>query len=603
MRSPSRYVDMCGFLGAFGNLNESLRSKILAYNGLLHRGSDSTDTYCSELFALKFFRLSINGLTPVNNQPYIIGDNVHFINGEIYNYRELSSSRLADTSDTLMAARYLDYTEQLEDLRGMFAGGIFKPSEDRFVLFRDALGIKPAYYALSEDREYLIFASEVKAIKDFVRCHFSPDRAKTFLAHKGIEPEETLYDNICSVEPGHKLEFRCSLKGCLIYSDHHFKDLVSFKDAQQQVDDSSFSCQTRVEDLLVKSLETHTDTCVPYAFQLSGGLDSSILCALERFALGRDLNTFSIEFEEDSEHDESINQRAVANLVKSNHFSLRYTMNMLEEDLEYCTFINDFPIIHPNSLPIYRLACEARKNFKVLISGEGADELFLGYNKYSYVQNEKVLDWAARLSLGGSWTPRLPPLNSIRHLLRGQKDVFSAFCFSRKSSLHEDLFGPIEIRHIERLSSLGNTIRQDDLRFNLFWLLHRYDRLTMASNVEGRVPFCDESLVRYCKSLGTRVHLLHNTKKSLLKKVALHYLPTNIVFQRKKGFSLPIAEWLPNSVYLLSMLEASLTSDTIKGLLDGSRINIEEISSDCIARRYPDLAWDLISLHVYLNKA
>lgn len=592
---------MCGFLGVFGNskFNKTIEdSKVLS-----HRGKDDEGVVKNDDGALKFFRLSINDLSENGNQPFKINNQYIAINGEIYNHEDLRLSLEKQnvyvekgSSDCKIASLNL-VKNNISDLEGMFAGVIWDTEKKTISLFRDHLGIKPLYYLVDNQSNYLIYASEIKAILEIFKDKISNNQLVSYILFNGLDTEETLYENIKSVKPGEKIKFWIEKSGKIKSCQTNFFD-SNYKILKDPIE----VIIPTVEDALIHAVDLHTKMDVNYAFQLSGGLDSSLLCALEKKIFSRNIYTFSISLPDAGKYNEFENQQKVSSYLNSNHVDIPFTKKDFIEDIEYLSYINDFPLIHPNSVPIYKLAKIARENFKVLISGEGADELFMGYPKYTYAIHEKTLNLFGKLLFLNNIIPRVGKFKSLFFLLNNQKSALKAFLSTRreKQNIFNNQFNS-DFRKIEKSFDLGKTIQNDDMFFSLYWLLSRYDRFTMSANVEGRVPYCDKKLFDICRSIPTKYNLKRGYKKFILKNIALKYLPIEIALQNKIGFSLPLEKWFTDSNFFISYMNYLLKSDFLSELNIELNNEIRNCNAELIIKKDINLAWKIFSIAIWLK--
>ncbi|KGG02848.1 Asparagine synthetase (glutamine-hydrolyzing) [Prochlorococcus marinus str. MIT 9321] len=592
---------MCGFLGVFGN---SKFNKIIEDSKVLsHRGKDDEGVVKNDDGALKFFRLSINDLSENGNQPFKINNQYIAINGEIYNHEDLRLSLEKQnvyvekgSSDCKIASLNL-VKNNISDLEGMFAGVIWDTEKKTISLFRDHLGIKPLYYLVDNQSNYLIYASEIKAILEIFKDKISNNELVSYILFNGLDTEETLYENIKSVKPGEKIKFWIEKSGEIKSCQTNFFD-SNYKILKDPIE----VIIPTVEDALIHAVDLHTKMDVNYAFQLSGGLDSSLLCALEKKIFSRNIYTFSISLPDAGKYNEFENQQKVSSYLNSNHVDIPFTKKDFIEDIEHLSYINDFPLIHPNSVPIYKLAKIARENFKVLISGEGADELFMGYPKYTYAIHEKTLNLFGKLLFLNNIIPRVGKFKSLFFLLNNQKSALKAFLSTRreKQNIFNNQFN-YDFRKIEKSFDLGKTIQNDDMFFSLYWLLSRYDRFTMCANVEGRVPYCDKKLFDICRSIPTKYNLKRGYKKFILKNIALKYLPIEIVLQNKIGFSLPLEKWFTDSSFFISYMNYLLKSDFLSELNIELNNEIRNCNAELIIKKDINLAWKIFSIAIWLR--
>jgi asparagine synthase (glutamine-hydrolysing) len=543
---------MCGICGTTnGRIDAMLRA-------LVHRGPDSGGVYTDGPVALGARRLSIidlaGGDQPIENED---GSCVVVQNGEIYNYPELrrdlerAGHRFRTNCDTEVHLHL--YEEHGDDyprlLRGMFAVALWDTRRRRLLLARDRYGIKPLYYRHTGTA--LEFASEVRALP---RGEIDLDALEAFLAFNSIPAPLSIFRDIRKLPAGHVLSWRedgdvelrrYARPGPLAVRDDDEAELVE-------------ELRARLRD----SVRAHLLSDVPVGVLLSGGVDSGALAALAAEESSEPVRTFSIGFEEQS-FDELAGARAVAQRYGTIHreLVLKPDAGALLRDLAAAF---DEPFADSSALPTYLVAKLAAEDVKVVLSGEGGDELFGGY--YTYVADllaERFGGVAAALNPLAERLPTstrkvsfdykakrftraadLPPLE--RH--HGWKEIFSA---DLRAELRgsRSAFDPLAT-HRERFAETeGHELltRLQDVDTGLYLvddLLTKTDRASMAWSLEARVPFMDSVVANFAFSLPAKHKVRGLSKKRLLRKAVEPLLPREVVHGRKRGFSIPAAAWL-----------------------------------------------------------
>jgi asparagine synthase (glutamine-hydrolysing) len=560
---------MCGICGiaSLDRVRPVDRALVEAMNAaLVHRGPDSDGLLIDGPVALAMRRLSIidleRGEQPISNED----GTVHVIqNGEIYNYRELRrmleerGHRLATQSDTeVLVHLYEDRGLRfVEDLRGMFAIAIWDARAGRLVLARDPFGIKPLYYRVS--RGTLGFASELKSLlrdPEFSR-ELDPDAVEAFLAFNSIPAPLTIFREARKLPAGHLLVWEGGEPRVERYARPRPVDATAVRREPAR------ALAGELRERLRDSVRAHLVADVPVGVLLSGGVDSSALAALAAEEAPARLSTFSIGFEERS-FNELERARMVAARYDTDHHELVLRPDAAEL-LPRVVDAFDEPFADSSALPTYLVSELAGGHVKVVLSGEGGDELFGGY--YTYVadllaprigwlatagrplverlpsSSDKVsFDYKAKRFARGA---RLPPLE--RH--HAWKEIFSPDQRARLRAAGDAPSDPVDLYRARYAESDGaeQLARLQDVDVAVYLvddLLVKTDRASMASSLEARVPFLDRAVAELAFALPTRHKVRALSKKRLLRRAVEPLLPREVVHGRKQGFSIPAAAWL-----------------------------------------------------------
>ncbi len=554
---------MCGISGIVSRvaLSESEMRLIIRKMGLwqYHRGPDAWGEWVTPHVALGHNRLSIIDLE-YGHQPMSSADGrVKVIfNGEIYNYRSLWEQLLqkgcnfkTDHSDTeVIVNGYLEWgTDLFFRLDGMFALGIWDDRYKILILARDRIGIKPLYTA-ALPKGGVIFASEPKALlgSNLVEPVFRPEGlAEYFLSRAPCSPN-TMMKSISKVSPGSYVTF-----------DHRGERKTEKRFWQiqtQPVLDLPYSIlEERLGVCLSGAVKTHLISDVPLGIFLSGGIDSSLVAAFTAREIS--LNAFNIG--SDSIFDETTYAKVAAEVLTLPLHTRKVTSSQFIDKLDDWTYVNDDPSSDPSALALMILAEDARKSgMKVMIAGEGGDELFGGY--YSYVRY-----------LFFHSISKLPFASNLSHLVPATANSRNADYLRNIGNLHfmgtghltdfntlRDILDPELHYHLNRISKNGTSVSQmcdrplrsaliTDQMFRLpDDLLMRTDRATMFYALETRVPYLDNHVIDFANLLpdSVCVRLLTCQTKIILKSLALNYIPYQAIYRRKRGFDLPLSEWI-----------------------------------------------------------
>jgi asparagine synthase (glutamine-hydrolysing) len=555
---------MCGIFGLFhADARTPTDAGILRRMGdvLAHRGPDGGGVYTDRGFGMGMRRLSIIDLK-TGDQPLANENGSVWVvfNGEIYNYRELTAEllakghRFATASDTeVLVHLYEDYGEAcVEKLRGMFAFAIWQPAERTLLLARDRLGIKPLYYA--QTRDGFVFGSELKALAEWPPAPraVNPQSVMAYLQYGYVPDPLTIIDGIAKLAPGHTLTVREGRAGV----PRRYWDATTFfrnpAPPPREADASDELWQ-----LLRDAVRSHLVSDVPLGAFLSGGIDSSMVVAIMAAEIGAPVKTFSVGFQE-PDYNELAYARRVADRFGTEHHELVVgpaDLSLLSELLGAF----DEPFADPSAIPTYLISRLARQHVKVVLSGDGGDELFAGYDRYMVDYRRRHLGRVGDLGLGGglrvlsgTLPEGTPGKNFIYNisLPRMERYLDSISLFPARA-LH-DLLGPSIRPDVDAVFDTSNSVGLDplsrlqalDLRTYLPGdILAKVDRMTMANSLEARVPLLDHRLVQFACGLPARLRLRSGQSKYLLRRALGGRLPREVLSRPKQGFAVPLEAW------------------------------------------------------------
>ncbi|MFL6229906.1 MAG: asparagine synthase (glutamine-hydrolyzing) [Pyrinomonadaceae bacterium] len=552
---------------------------------MAHRGPDATGALVLDdgRLGLGFRRLSIVDLSPAGNQPMrgceTSGAWLVF-NGEIYNHAILregleqrghvyASRTDSETILHLYEERGLDFVRALE---GDFGIALWDAARERLVLARDPLGVKPLYFYQRDGR--FIFASEIKAIlaHPSVTPEVDEDSLYHYLSFLTAPAPDTLFRDVKKIPAGHMLTV----------SRDGSTTLTRYWDAlppEELTERSEAESRAELMRLLRASVKKRMMADVPVGVFLSGGVDSSANVALMAEQSARPVRTFTVGFRDHEEYNELDAARAVAERFGTEHHEVLIGEGEMRALLADLVFHQDEPIADPVCVPLYYVSRLARETGTIVVqSGEGADEILSGYEKY--VRYLKVYErfWrhAARLPRGarrgaGAGARALLaaagakslPVELARRFGAGEELFWGAaivFEESAKPRLlsprmrarfqHRSSYEVVEpyLEHIARARPASDFLaRMTYLELQLRLpelLLMRVDKITMATSVETRVPFLDDQLVTYAMGLPRALKVKGTSGKHILKEALEEVLPRELLYQRKRGFGAPIKEWL-----------------------------------------------------------
>lgn len=553
---------------------------------LSHRGPDGQGLWREGPLALAHTRLSI--IDPDGSaQPMDDGQRVLVLNGEILNYRELRHRldypyRTAGDAETVLAAHGVHGAAAPLELHGQFAYALYERGSRLLTLVRDRMGILPLYWC--HDGRRLVFGSELDAVLAGLRevPQLDQEALADYLARRSTAAPRTLLAGIRKLRPGHRLQVR---------ADGTCRELSYWTPEQHAIAEYSESeAVDRLDELVGAAVRRALIADVPVGSYLSGGVDSSLIAA-RACALGDGpLHTYCAEF-----GDARVDESSYAHLVASALGTVHHTVPVRPADFEdlwpALSRHRGAPLSEPADIAVHRLAEAARREVKVVLSGEGSDELFAGYPKHRFAA---ATSYAGVVPTG----VRRPVLTSLeRHLPGRQRRLGVALRALAEPSAAERRLGWFApFTAAERAALLGTGLRGDatrprggSLRAMLLddlraWLpdnlLERGDRMTMAASVELRPPFLDDDIVEFALSLPERLLVRGGTTKWLVKQVARRHLPTVIVQRPKSGFRVPLDAWFRDGLHDLardlvsdpaSITRAHLDPAAVTGIFDAHR--------------------------------
>ena len=519
---------MCGI---FGITKKTLinQSDVSGATILCHRGPDNEGNWENEDVKLEHSRLAIIDLTDAGNQPFELSEGkILVFNGEIYNFQELRKKWFDENqpwqthSDTEVLYRGLvnKGLDCLNELNGMFAFGFYDTVSNKIFLVRDRYGIKPVYYYHNELD--FIFASEQKAIAKFTGWNPNLKNLSEYSVFKYVSGNKTIIENIFELEPGHAAEFDVASGELKIW---RWYDFVKER-TEEEID------YEKLEKIIFESIKRHLISDAPVGIQLSGGIDSSILAWYVNKIKGEGIKSFSINFLE-SKFDESVEAAQTAKKFNFDHHSIPFSVTDFIEIWPKAIEFFDEPINHPHTLPLFKLYQVAKEHVKVLLSGEGADEVFLGYEHHKKILNITNFKDLRNFS-------KFLDFDLIKEYLNLDLIENTGDCWGNKT------------KSAKYWISKGSTgISGYEFHHHLNTLLNRIDKMSMAHSVEVRTPFLDNELVEF--GLKQNVDSLFrfsendNTKRKIpLMKIYEKLFNIDASDKSKIGFRVPFDEWVQN---------------------------------------------------------
>src|SRR5438132_569570 len=556
---------MCGIAGYLGPRPVADDVLVRMTRRLAHLGPDEERFHRAGGLGLGFRRLAVIDLA-LSHQPMSTPDGALTVvfNGEIYNFRELRAElvsrgcafRTHGDTEVLLHA-YGEYgTAMLEKLRGMFAFALWDAPRERLFVARDHFGVKPLYYAW--DGATFVFGSELKAVREHpaVGGAIDLDALGLYLECQYIPSPKTVYLDVRKLDAAHAL----TIEGGKLETWRYW-----LPDYSSKLPDDEAAAIAATDAELRRSVESMLVADVPLGTFLSGGVDSSLVSAIAADVKGSPIDTFHLGFREETPSNEHVHAAAVAKHIGANHHVLMLDSDDLLESFRGWIDVFDEPFGDPAALPTMLLSHHARQVVTVVLTGEGADEIFGGYANYSKRATEERLTRV----LGARFSPLR---GMVRHLpARVRKDRLVKAIGERSSrryatipnifdrALFPSIFTPrfaaaqtsAIVDYAERFFDECNSphyverIMHVDSRLWLVDdLLTKVDRASMSISLEARVPYLDHRFVEFCARLRPEWKVRGRTTKYLLKKVAERYLPRDVIHRRKQGFTLPLSEWI-----------------------------------------------------------
>lgn len=542
-----------------------------------HRGPDADGFFDDPKLSLGMRRLSIIDLS-TGDQPIFNEDKsmVLVYNGEIYNYKSLREELIArghtlkTHSDTETVIHlYEEYgSEMLLKLRGMFAFAIFDKKKNEVFIARDYFGIKPLYY-LFDEWKLKAFASEIKSLLLYpgYQPEINERAVFNYLSYQYNPFRETMFRNIYKLLPGHYMRVNLS-DGSIKeekYWSYHFSERITDEE----------KLKGEIVAGLEDTVRAHMVSDVPVGAFLSGGIDSAVIVAMMskiRKETGNNLKTFTIGFDEVSEQSEA---KVMANFLGTEHVEINISPEEYFKEMPKIAWHFDEPVADPSAVALYFLAREARKQVKVVLSGEGSDELFGGYNIY---REPFALD-------STKWIPR----SIFKYLVALPFNYYGKNYLRRALTKLEEryignayVFKPEEIDQLWKahtnekfdIASLYKEVQTepDSAKMQYIdintWLpgdiLAKADKMTMANSLELRVPFLDIEIAKLSQKIPEELKYKNGQTKYILREAMKGVLPKETAGRKKLGFPTPIKEWLKDSKMSTEITEVILDNDFIK---------------------------------------
>ena len=553
---------MCGFVGFTNKINDASIVLGKMMDRIKHRGPDSDGKYVDEQIAMGFRRLSIIDLSDQGSQPIFNEDKslVLTFNGEIYNYKDLREELVASghkfytqTDSEVLIHGYEQWGENMLDkLRGMFAFVIFNKNTNEVFGARDFFGIKPLYYA--KMGETLMWGSEIKSFLDHphFKKELNTDVLETYLTFQYSPTTETFFKNVYKPPAAHCFTYKNGEMNVRRYWEVKFH-----ADNGPSLED----WVNRISDTFKNSVEVHKFADVEVGSFLSSGVDSSYVAAVANVD-----KTFTVGFGEDEKYNEIGYAKEFSKYINKENFSKVISPEEYWNSLSKIQYHMDEPLADPAAVALFFVCQIASEKVKAVLSGEGADEIFGGYNIYhnpadmaSYFKIPRPIRKAV-----GAVAEKLPHKHGINYLIRGSKDlderfIGNAYIFSekeRKDILSIKTNAPdamaITKPFYDKVRDQDQVTQMQYIDLHLWMtgdILLKADKMSMAHSLELRVPFLDRKVMELAEQIPVKDRVTETETKYAMRLAALQACPPQTAKKKKLGFPVPIRVWLKEDKY------------------------------------------------------
>jgi asparagine synthase (glutamine-hydrolysing) len=602
---------MCGICGVVLTNGEVDREAVRRMSDLLtHRGPDDAGLYAKGRAALGHRRLSIIDLSVDGHQPMTNEDETLWLvyNGEIYNYRGVAEELArrghtfrSRTDSEVIIHGYEEWGEEcLERFNGMFAFALWDEKRGELFMARDRLGVKPLYYYT--DAKKIVFASELKAILHYpgVARDLDLEALGDYFSLNYIPPPRTPFKHIRQIEPGHFAVWKDGEVKTKKYWDVRFENGNGHSLSEAEV-------IPQLLDLVTESVRKRLVADVPVGAFLSGGLDSStVVHFMRQFATGR-LKTFSVRFA-DKSYDEGAYAWEMARLLETEHHEIFCTAQDMADLLEKSVYHADNLTADISNIPILLVSRLAREHVKVVLSGDGGDEVFAGYPTYqadhlagyykrlpAWLRKGLVqplvhalptssaklsLDYKARKFIEGAALPPAQAHYTWRTIFSAEEKhslLTKEFAAAIKERLPEETWERLFATY-PKCSDMDKGFYSDYKTFLSGSILPKVDTMSMANSLEAREPLLDYKLVEFAARVPANMKMKGLTTKYLFKKMMSTVLPKRIVYRKKAGFHTPIASWFRSD--LRSLVEETLSAEDIASTRMLDAVYVERLKTE-----------------------
>lgn len=637
---------MCGIAGFITNNNFSSDKNIHAIKKMIFklkdRGPDSDGFWISKdnKVVLGHSRLSILDLSITGSQPMISDSGRYVIsfNGEIYNHLQIRKKfkleQFRGSSDTETLLKCFDIfglDRTLEIIDGMFSISVWDNKTEELFLIRDRFGEKPLYFGMDLSKKYFFFASQVKSIQefDFFTKKIDKKSLNHYFNYNYIGNDKSIYEGLTQVSPATYV--KVSLSSMTFVTVKYWN-----RNFSSGLDYSEKDIVNYTEELLSNSIKNRLLSDVPVGCFLSGGIDSSLVVSIIKKKLNLNVDTFSIGFF-NNDYNEAHHAKKIAHFLKTNHHEYYITGRDIEESLYSMGTIYDEPFADSSQVPTYLLSKFAKKKVTVCLTGDGADELFYGYDRYRYAKT--IFNYLSPIPYGF----RKFILNNKSHFfyLKNFLNKLSSFCKTKRIGNKIDRvlnlvdfrdFNDLYLKIIKNESYANQVINPhvlldreseesyfdfnsnniydefskianfDQSEYLPYDILTKVDRASMSNSLETRTPFLNKDLVEYSLSISSKVHLNNNNNKSILKKILSKYLPKNLYDRPKMGFGVPVKNWIHHEYASWSNELLSKESLDKSGLINTNFVRKIFQENKNNKNESQNLLWSVLMFQSWYNK-
>lgn len=616
---------MCGIAGlvvAPGQAPPSAQLGKRMIGIIRHRGPDDDGLHCDERAVLGMRRLAIIDVAGGHQPAYAADDRVCLVfNGEIYNYRELRRDlerdghdfRTQGEAEVILQAYLRHGTEVFALLDGMFAIAIWDRRHHELVLARDRFGEKPLYY--TSNRRRILFGSELKSLLQSRDCprDIAPDALRAYLSYGYVPSPASIFAGVSKLAPGHWLRYRDGETELHRYWRPSLASKTRLSEAE---------ATEQLAELLDRAVASRLVSDVPFGAFLSGGLDSSTVVALMARHLEQPVKTFTIGFRE-AAYNELDDARRVARHLGTEHHEL-----VVEPDavslLHQLVWHFDEPFADASAIPTFLVSQLARQHVKMVLTGDGGDELFGGYDRYLRLLALERLGpltrpAAAALRVAGALLPdpighRLDRIGE-RLQLPGNQRYLSSVALQRADTAHalNARAGGVHHYHLPVLeeagadlgagrSPLDRAVAIDLQSYLPDDILVKLDRMAMANSLEGRSPFLQPDLANFALSLPESFRIRGGRGKHLLRRVAERWLPPGATSKPKQGFGIPLGQWLRGPLREVARDTIGSRAFRERGLCDAAvaSVMLQEHVDGRVDRR--QILWQVMCLELWAKR-
>ncbi|MFZ5986174.1 MAG: asparagine synthase (glutamine-hydrolyzing) [Bacillota bacterium] len=621
---------MCGICGFVTAKNIEEENLIKMNNTMIHRGPNDSGVFLDVVngmnIGLAHRRLSILDLSPMGHQPMFSDDSniVIVFNGEIYNFKDLrlelenKGYKFKSNCDTeVIIYSYKEWgLNCFNKFNGMFALTILDKQKETIYLARDRMGKKPLYYYY-DDGDF-VFSSELKGILNYkyFKKEIDSESIYKYLIYQYIPTPRSIYKNVFKLYQGSYLEF--DLKRHEIKQKEYWSILDIYCNSRFEKDLSEKEYLDQIEKLLKSSIEYRMISDVPLGAFLSGGIDSSLIVSIMKSISNSSVKTFSIGFTEE-EYNEASYAKAIAEYIGTDHHEMYVSPKDVFNAIPLLTEYYDEPFADSSALPTLLVSNMAKQHVTVTLSGDAGDELFCGYTRYDFFNKTQKLYKLPYLI-------RKPLFELIGKVMNKELGV-QRFTQKNLSSLYRetvnicseslvrkmlirndynsrfDLFDrTFEESYKSKNNSLESIMLVDIRTYILDDILTKLDRASMAVSLESRVPFLDYRLVEFSQKVPSDIKFKNSILKYPLKTLLGKYVPPKLFERPKKGFGIPIGQWLRNDLSYLITEYFKPNEIRQQGIFNDKSIN--NILREHMEGRkdYTPIIWSLLMFQMWFKK-